>query len=230
MVTRFVFFAQQWFSSIHASAPSGFSPRHVATAVRLVAGVLVLVALAPLTAAAQDVSGQHPPEVPATLEPPAGQEPFLIARAVGTQNYICQATLTGPGWRLFGPQATLFHAVGGALRKQIATHFLSANPVEAAIARPTWQDSIDSSRIWGRAAADPVSVRADAIPWLLVQVVGAAPGTLGSSRLAQSTFIQRVNTVGGLADPITCDASRIGATVLVPYEADYVFYRSVGPE
>ena len=203
---------------------SFFASRSVAS-VLLVGAVLF--SLSASQVRAQDRSGQHAPEVPAGIQVPDGHRPFLITRAVGTQNYICQMTALGPAWRLFGPQATLFHAVGDTLRKQIATHFLSANPAEGGTARPTWQDSIDSSRIWGRGAADPAIVDPAAIPWLLVQVVGAVPGTTGSSKLTQTTFIHRVNTVGGMADPSTCsDLSRIGATVLVPYQADYVFYRA----
>ena len=163
------------------------------------------------------------------IEVGAGHTPYLVAHAVGTQNYICQLTPTGTAWRLFGPQATLFHEVRGTLRRQVTTHYLSANPDEAGIARPTWQHSIDSSQVWGRASAtssDPAFVRFDAIPWLRVEVVGAAEGTTGGGILTQTTFIQRVNTEGGIADPTQCSTpTRVGATVLVPYEADYVFYR-----
>jgi hypothetical protein len=229
MVQSLVVFIQHCLSSVRPITSSRV-PARTALRASHMAGVLLLVALTPRAGHAQDRSGQHAPDVPATLEAPAGHEPFLIARAVGTQNYICQSTSTGIGWRLFGPQATLLHTVGATMRKQLATHFLSVNPVEGGVARPTWQDSIDSSRVWGRAFVDPVVVRADAIPWLLVQVVGATPGTIGSSRLAQTTFIQRVNTVGGLADPATCDGTRLGAAVIVPYEADYVFYRNAGTQ
>jgi hypothetical protein len=167
--------------------------------------------------------------VPLDIEVEAGHAPFLIVHAVGTQNYICQVTTTGPAWRLYGPQATLFHEVGGTVRRQVATHYLSANPDEAGLIRATWQHSIDSSRVWGRASgtsSDPAFVRFDAIPWLRVDVVGAAAGTTGRGALSAATFIQRINTEGGVADPAQCNTpSRVGAIVLIPYEADYVFYR-----
>jgi len=202
-----------------------FAARTFASA--LLAGA-VLVPVSATSVRAQDAR-QQAPEVPSTLEAPEGHRAFLIARAVGTQNYICQLTPTGTAWRLFGPQATLFQAVGDTLRKQVATHFLSANPAEPGTTRPTWQDSSDSSRVWARVAADAVTVDSSAIPWLLLEIVGAVPGTTGGGKLTQTTFIQRVNTVGGLADPATCsDPSRVGATVLVPYQADYVFYRAQG--
>ena len=92
-----------------------------------------------------------------------------------------------------------------------------------------YDGSNDSSRVWARVVADAVTVDPDAIPWLLLEIVGAVPGTTGDGKLTPTTFIQRVNTVGGLADPTTCsEPSRVGATVLVPYQADYVFYRAQG--
>jgi len=40
-----------------------------------------------------------------------------------------------------------------------------------------------------------------------------------------ATFVQRVNTVGGLAPSIGCNSpTDIGHTAFVPYEADYVFF------
>ena len=40
-----------------------------------------------------------------------------------------------------------------------------------------------------------------------------------------TTFIQRVNTSGGLAPPTGCTApADIGHQAFVPYTADYVFY------
>ena len=51
-----------------------------------------------------------PPAVPSGLEVEAGWNPFLVAHAVGTQNYICASanTSTGVDWLFIGPQATLF--------------------------------------------------------------------------------------------------------------------------
>ena len=116
-------------------------------------------------------------------------------------------------------------------RMQIATHFLSANPAEGGIARPTWQASFDTSAVWGKAIADstdPMFVAAGAIPWLLVQVVGAQSGPTGGSALMATTYIQRVNTSGGVMPSSGCDASAFGKVALVPYTTDYFFYRADG--
>jgi hypothetical protein len=172
------------------------------------------------------------PAVPANLEVPGGHELFVAAHAVGTQNYMCLPAEKKVAWRFLAPEATLFLPTEtGALGPQVATHFLSANPIENGVPRPTWQDSEDSSRAWGRAAAssiDPTYVTPGAIPWLLVEVVGAALGPADGSALAAAAYIQRVHTIGGMAPSGGCSkGGDVGAFALVPYEADYYFYRPI---
>lgn len=181
---------------------------------------IVTLAIAP-NAAAQVVT---PPAVPANLEVPAGNVPFLIAQAEGTQNYVCVPTSTGHMWTFFGPQATLFDG-----DQQVATHFLSPNPAEGGTPRATWQHSGDTSTAWAAAIAnstDPAFVVPGAIPWLLLRVVGSESGPGTSATLTATTYIQRVNTAGGIA-PVTGrkSAKDTGRKALVPYTTDYVFYR-----
>jgi Protein of unknown function (DUF3455) len=65
-----------------------------------------------------------------------------------------------------------------------------------------------------------------AIPWLLLRVAGAQYGPADRDKLATATFIQRVNTAGGAAAASGCaSAADVGKKVLVPYSADYVFYK-----
>ena len=64
------------------------------------------------------------PPVPSNIQAPAGK-PFLVGHAVGTQNYICLPVGSGFTWTFFGPQATLLNDDS----QQIITHFLSPNPV-----------------------------------------------------------------------------------------------------
>jgi hypothetical protein len=113
------------------------------------------------------------------------------------------------------------------LRQQATTHFLSADP--SGTARPTWQHSIDSSRVWGRvlgSSTDANYVEAGAIPWLLLEVADTAAGPMGGGTLTRTTFIQRLNTSGGVAPSTGCsDPSHAGTVVLVPYSTDYFFYR-----
>jgi hypothetical protein len=194
--------------------------------------IVCAIALIPSLAAAQPASliGIDVPPVPANLEVPQGNEVFLHGRAVGTQNYVCLSTPTGMRWQFLAPQATLFVSIFGDLQQQITTHFLSANPAENGLSRPTWMQSFDSSQVWGKAAAsstDPNYVAPNSIPWLLVQAVGTAVGPTGGSLLTRTTYIQRVNTAGGVAPATGCSQpTEVGAYVLVPYTTDYFFYRT----
>ena len=187
----------------------------------LIACLVVAGGSAPI-AHADDIT---PPAVPAAIDVTDGSRPFLVVHAVGTQNQVCLPRASGPGlaWTFFGPQATLFDDAS----EQVLTHFLSANPSEGGTARPTWQHSRDSSAVWAQAVAsssDPDFVAPGAIPWLLLRVVGAEDGPTGGDRVTETTFIQRVNTSGGVTPAGDCPA--VGAKLFVPYTADYVFYRA----
>jgi uncharacterized protein DUF3455 len=191
----------------------------------LIAATLVAVGLTmAVDAAAQTVT---PPAVPANLQVDASNTAYLAGHARGSQNYVC---VLSPGrgftWTLFGPQATLFDDGGD----QIITHFLSANPVENGALRATWQHSDDTSAVWAKAiqsSTDPSYVAAGAIPWLLLQVVGAQYGPAWGDTLVATTYIQRVDTAGGLAPAAGCtNATDIGKKVFVPYAADYIFYKA----
>jgi hypothetical protein len=185
-------------------------------------------ALATVVALAMSASAaQHPepPAVPGNLVVEAGNRVYKIWHAIGTQNQIClpRPSGIGLGWSFFGPQATLFDGE----TEQVMTHFLSANPDESGTPRATWQHSRDTSTVWALAiqpSTDPNYVEAGAIPWLLLRVVGSEDGPNGGDRMSRTTFVQRVNTLGGVAP--TTDCPTIGAKLLVPYEADYVFYRA----
>jgi len=184
--------------------------------------VMTLAIAAPTASTPNDIP---PPNVPTNLTVEAGNNPFLIAGAAGTQNYVCLPSATGIKWTLFGPQATLFDDQG----EQILTHFLSSNADEGGTPRATWQHSRDTSSVWAMAIADSSDsnyVAPGAIPWLLLRVVGKADGPTGGGKMTQTTFIQRVNTAGGVAPAAGCHAPKdVGKRVLVPYTTDYVFYR-----
>jgi len=182
-------------------------------------GTALMLALTVLLPQATRADNAAPPEVPNTIQVPPGNHLFREGHAVGTQNYICLST----GWAspAYGPQATLFNEDDD----QIITHFLSPNPDESDTPpRPTWQDSRDTSTVWG----DPIpgathTPDPTAIPWLLLEVVGAAEGPTGGDTMTGTTYIQRVNTTGGLKPTGSCTE---GDKALVPYTADYFFYKA----
>ena len=186
-----------------------------------------VLAVAFVSALPQQIHAQReaPPPVPTVIQVPAGNRLLMAGHAVGTQNYICLPSGAGFAWTLFGPQATLFHNDA----RQIMTHFLSVNPDEGSTLRATWQHSVDSSAVWARAIAtssDSAFVAPGAIPWLLLQVVGAEGGPTGGKKLTVATYIQRLNTAGGIAPATGCSQSAdVGSRAFVPYEADYFLYR-----
>jgi uncharacterized protein DUF3455 len=184
-------------------------------------GLALTIAL-PHAARAQGVT---PPPVPAGIRVPAGNEAFLIGHGDGTQNYVCSPakSLGQVAWTLFTPRATLFNDDGG----QLTTHYFSPNPGEVDTpVRATWEDSRDTSTVWAKANATAV-VNPDAIAWVLLEVVGREVGPTGAATLFGTTFIQRVNTFGGLPPATGCDTpADLGAKAFVPYTADYVFYKN----
>jgi hypothetical protein len=189
----------------------------------------------------------HVGDVPDNIKVPAGNHPFLVGHGVGTQNYVCALSASSPSgvaYTLFTPQATLFSDD----LKQLTSHFFSPSPKElntnpAVIApgaiRVTWRHSRDSSTVWGKVRpADPTVpgdlgdsstdlkfVALGAVAWLKVTATATEVGPTGGDTLTKTTFIQRLNTSGGLAPSTGCAAaSDVGHQAFVPYQADYFFY------
>ena len=97
-----------------------------------------------------------------------------------------------------------------------------------ALARATWQSSLDTSAVWAKKvkeSSDPAYVAAGAIPWFLLQTTGVRSGPTGGASLTQTTYIQRVNTTGGT---LSGACSEAGSIQFVPYTAEYVFYQTNG--
>jgi hypothetical protein len=172
-----------------------------------------------------------PPNVPDKIKPEEGSKLFLVGHAFGTQNYICLPSGAGFKYVLFTPEATLFEHRA----KQVTTHFFSPNPEEGGTVRATWQHSRDTSSFWGKAidsidhTSNPELVAAGAIPWVLLAKAGVAEGPGGGDTLTKTTFVQRLNTSGGVAPATGCASlADVGKQAFQPYEADYFFYS--GPD
>jgi hypothetical protein len=174
---------------------------------------VLLPAIAAAAAAASLAPAAHAgpaePTVPADIKVEAGNKLFLVGHAVGVQIYKCNATTSGYSWGLSGPRADLYGDNG----KLIATHFRG----------PTWQ-ATDGSKAVGTLVR-PVTVDPTAIPWLLLSAKGSS-GPDGD-RLADTTFIQRIATTGGLMPPAgECNAITAGTEKEVDYTADYYFWKA----
>jgi len=144
-------------------------------------------------------------QVPPQLQPPATEKLLLQVHAKGDQVYTCKGDAGQFAWTLKAPDAQLFDKDG----KPFGKHF----------AGPSWEAS-DGSRVTGKAVANAPSPEADAIPWLLVNIVSHE----GSGILSSATTIQRLNTKGGKAPASGCDAEHAGKEARVAYSADYLFY------
>jgi hypothetical protein len=171
------------------------------------ASALALLALLPPGLAYADTL--PPPSVPTEIKVPEGNVSFLLGHATGTQNYTCQRSSSGTGfaWTFVAPVATLVDGND----KVIMTHY----------AGPTWEAK-DGSKVVGTRVAG-VTVSTSAIPWLLLSAKLTKRGVL-----TPTTYIQRVNTTGGLTPTSGCNGANLGAASNVPYTADYYFYKSAG--
>ncbi|WP_439520893.1 DUF3455 domain-containing protein [Hydrogenophaga sp.] len=144
------------------------------------------------------------PKVPAALEPGGSVRTLATISATGVQIYECRMASgsNAAAWTFVAPEAQLFDERG----RSMGTHG----------AGPYWM-GLDGSRVVGSVRARADAPESGAIPWLLLttQNVGA-PGVLSAV-----SFIQRLNTEGGIAPVTGCDAQSIGRQVRVGYRADY---------
>jgi hypothetical protein len=181
------------------------------------------------------------PATSTTITPEEGNSAFLAGHGVGTQGYVCLPSGSGASWTVNNarPEATLFTNLFGAAF-QIITHFLSpvenpndVGPKPSRFGDVTWQSSLGSSRVWAQkrtfvpAGSEASCPNAGAIDCLLLQTIGSDQGPTGGKLLTKTTFIQRLNTKGGSAPASGCSVlADVGKQTLVPYSADYFFFRA----
>jgi hypothetical protein len=150
------------------------------------------------------------PDMPAAVAPPAGSQLFLRVYAEGTQKYACQMPAAGgaPAWTFVAPEAKLYddHCV----------------PVGSHFAGPTWKIAQDGSAVVGKKSAEAPSPTSGSIPWLLL----ATNMTTGTGAFNAVTYVNRIDTVGGVAPADGCDAASLGKEITIPYTATYLFYRA----
>ena len=161
-------------------------------------GALALLLVSGLTALADDNRAPEVPDVRLAVD--EGNKVHFHGFGVGVQIY----TWDGVKWAGPVPRATLFDDEGNI----VATHF----------AGPRWMSN--SGSIVKGTAVFALTVNANAIPW--VKLSGTSEG--GNGIFADTTFIQRVNTVGGKAP--SEDGAFVGQVAESPYTADYFFYRA----
>jgi len=177
---------------------------------RLPAAAALALAAGCATHAATTPALPAPSGLPASLQAPAGQEPFLQVHAVGVQVYECAAKADAPGgwaWQFRGPEATLTDAAG----RTVGRHFTG----------PSWASNDGATVVGQVSASAPAPDKAD-IPWLLLSIKSRA----GAGLLAPTTSVQRLDTEGGVAPAAPCGAGNDKQVERVGYTATYLFWRA----
>lgn len=173
--------------------------------------VLMIASVAALSACASSpmmMKGVDNAALPEAVRVPAGQKQMMTTTGVGEITYECRDKKDAAGqyeWAFVGPVATLY----GGDKKMVGKYY----------AGPTWE-AADGSKVTGKQVAiSPASP--GNIP---MQLVKAEPA-MGAGAMNGVSYIQRLNTKGGVAPAMACDAAGKGKRQVVAYEADYVFYR-----
>ena len=171
--------------------------------------LLAVIGLAlPSMPAARADTGNRGPELPTPLcdsiQVPEGNKVSFHVYARGVQLY----RWNGGSWDFVAPVAKLFAEEN--YFGEVGDHYRG----------PVWESKsgskVEARRVPGTGCTpDPT-----AIPWLLLSKYEAS----GSGIFSRVTYIQRVNTTGGLA-PSTPGLVE-GEVKEVPYTAEYYFYRA----
>ncbi|MFE9683630.1 DUF3455 domain-containing protein [Streptomyces sp. NPDC002701] len=139
--------------------------------------------------------------VPPALTVPDGNRLTATLSAVGAQIYTC----TDGAWTFLEPAATLW-----------AKNDPSRIPVAIHLRGPIWVSTADGSSVSASAVAS--SPKNGAIPELLLK----ATATSGTGVFAGVSYVQRLDTTGGVAPTTACTT---GQRASVPYSATYTFYK-----
>ena len=169
---------------------------------RMTLAALAVLASISVARASED---NRAPDLPSPLcdrlgEVQGGRVAFHVY-ALGVQIY----RWNGASWVFVAPAARLY--ADAEYQGEVGTHY----------AGPTWESNSGGKVVASRVescAPDPT-----AIAWLLLQKVSSE----GPGIFDRVTFIQRVNTAGGL--PPSGPGPFVGAEEEVPYTAEYYFYR-----
>jgi hypothetical protein len=157
--------------------------------------------------------GMYTESVPANLAPPDGSVLLFELQAGGVQIYTCAAKpddATAFVWTFKAPEAELINSQG-----IVAGHHFGG---------PTWE-GFDGSSVVGNVLERADSPDAGSIPWLLLEAKDHA----GTGVFSTITYVQRLDTVGGVAPADGCDSSHADDEVRQPYQATYAFYYASTP-
>jgi hypothetical protein len=174
-------------------------------ALAAICGIALVVLVS--NAVARPADELRQPDLPAGCE--SIQAPWDATRgfhvyAIGVQIY----RWNGSAWTFVAPQANLY--ANASYKGEVGFHY----------AGPTWESNSGSRVLAARVPNTGCTPEATAIPWLLLKTVS----TDGPGIFNKVAYIQRVNTVGGIAP--TAPGTTVGEERRVPYTAEYYFYRT----
>lgn len=172
--------------------------------------ILAAAVLTTLAACSTTPSIVKAPDAPASVTAPAGNKVVMSTVGVGELTYECRAkanTSNAFEWAFIGPTAVLYDS-----KRNIVGKYYGG---------PTWE-STDGSKVTGKQLAVAPSANPGAIPLQLVQ---ANPAT-NNGTMQGVTYIQRLNTIGGIAPDESCSTANAGAKKQIRYQADYLFYKA----
>lgn len=149
--------------------------------------------------------------LPDAIKVPAGHRVVMETVGVGEITYECREKAGMPGqaeWVFVGPSAVLNDRAGKAVGRYYGP--------------PATWEAADGSRLTGAQLATAPAGSGN-LPYQLVQ----ANPAMGSGAMNGVTHVQRVALKGGVAPAAGCSAATKGARQVVPYQADYVFWKAV---
>jgi hypothetical protein len=148
--------------------------------------------------------------LPAAVQVPAGHRVAMETVGAGQITYECRpAAAAGQHeWVFVGPDAKLMDRGG----KVVGRYF----------GPPATWENMDGSRL----TATQVAVAPAAAGSIPLQLVKANPA-MGNGAMTGVTYIQRVDTRGGVAPAMPCNAMSAGSKQVVQYQADYIFYKAM---
>lgn len=149
--------------------------------------------------------------LPAAVKVPAGHAVAMETAAAGDILYQCRAKKDMAGqfeWVFVGPDAGLKDRSGKVVGRYYGP--------------PATWESTDGSKV----TATQVAVAPNGDANIPSQLVKANPA-MGMGAMQGVSYIQRVATVGGIAPKAMCGQTQEGLKQLVPYTADYIFYRAM---
>jgi Protein of unknown function (DUF3455) len=174
---------------------------------RIVFALIALLTLSVTPAFAFD--NENGPELPAicsSIKVEEGNKLAFHAYAKGVQIY--KWNLVTQMWDLVAPLAGLY--AEESFHGEIGTHYVG----------PKWESKSGSKVEARRVLGTGCTPDSTAIAWLLLKQIS----TEGSGIFSKVSFIQRVNTVGGLAPSTPGEFD--GQIKESPYTAEYYFYKA----